>query len=92
MLNYYPRGLSLNLIEPISLTQTRIRFETFLWKEELFDPRSRELIHMTELEDEEIVEAVQAGVRSRLYKRGRFSPKMEPAVHHFHQLVGKFMG
>ena len=92
MLNYYPWGLSLNLIEPLSPTQTRIRFETFLWKEELFDPRSRDLIHITELEDEEIVEAVQAGVRSRLYRRGRFSPKMEPAVHHFHRLVAKFMG
>lgn len=91
MLNYYPWGLSLNLIEPITPTHTRIRFETFLWKEELFDPRSQELLHMTEMEDEEIVEAVQAGVRSRLYKKGRFSPKMEPAVHHFHRLVGEFM-
>ncbi|MCI4670880.1 MAG: aromatic ring-hydroxylating dioxygenase subunit alpha [Bacteroidia bacterium] len=91
MLNYYPWGLSLNLIEPISPTHTKIRFETFLWKEELFDPRSQDLLHVTEMEDEEVVEAVQAGVRSRLYKRGRFSPKMEPAVHHFHSLISKFM-
>jgi choline monooxygenase len=91
MLNFYPWGLSLNLVEPISPTETRVRFETFMWKPELFDERSRDLIHVTELEDEEIVEAVQAGIGSRLYKKGRFSPKMEPAVHHFHRLVSRFM-
>ncbi len=91
MLNYYPWGLSLNLVEPLTPTHTRIRFETFLWKKDLYDPRSQDLIHMTELEDEEVVEAVQAGVRSRLYQKGRFSPKMEPAVHHFHRLLSRFM-
>ncbi|MEL6731171.1 MAG: aromatic ring-hydroxylating dioxygenase subunit alpha [Bacteroidota bacterium] len=91
MLNFYPWGLSLNLVEPISLTKTRIRFETFLWKEELYDAHSKDLIHVTELEDEAVVESVQKGIQSRLYKKGRFSPKMEPAVHHFHRLVSQFM-
>ncbi|MEO0897888.1 MAG: aromatic ring-hydroxylating dioxygenase subunit alpha [Bacteroidota bacterium] len=92
MLNFYPWGLSLNLIEPVSTEKTRIRFETFLWKEELFDPRSQDLLHMTEMEDEAVVEAVQAGIKSRLYHKGRYSVKMEPAVHHFHQLISNFMG
>jgi len=34
---------------------------------------------------------VQKGVGSRFYKQGRFSPKMEKGVHHFHTLISKFM-
>ena len=44
------------------------------------------------LEDEEIVEAVQRGVRSRLYERGRYSPTQEVGVHHFHRLLAGAMG
>ena len=43
------------------------------------------------LEDEEIVQRVQKGVGSRFYKSGRFSPRMEKGVHHFHTLISKFM-
>ena len=48
-------------------------------------------IDQTELEDEAVVESVQLGIRSRFYRQGRFSPTMEKCVHHFHQLVGRFM-
>ncbi|MEM7654985.1 MAG: aromatic ring-hydroxylating dioxygenase subunit alpha [Bacteroidota bacterium] len=89
MLNFYPWGLSLNLVEPLSLHQTRIRFESFVWRPDLYDDAQRDLLHLTELEDEAIVESVHQGVQSRLYRRGRFSPKMEVAVHQFHQLLGK---
>jgi len=34
-----------------------------------------------------VVEAVQRGVRSRLYRRRRFSPAREAGVHHFHRLL-----
>ena len=40
-----------------------------------------------EREDEAVVEAVQRGVRARLYGRGRYSPDREAAVHHFHRLL-----
>jgi hypothetical protein len=43
--------------------------------------------HRVELEDEQVVEAVQRGVRSRLYRRRRFSPAREAGVHHFHRLL-----
>ena len=43
------------------------------------------------MEDEEIVENVQKGVGSRFYKKGRFSPKMEIGVHHFHKLISEFL-
>ena len=44
-----------------------------------------------EREDEAIVEAVQRGVRSRLYNRGRFSPTREQGVHHFHRLIAEVL-
>ena len=45
-----------------------------------------------EAEDEAIVEAVQRGVRSRLYERGRYSPTREQGVHHFHRLLTAALG
>ena len=87
MFNFYPWGLSLNIVEPISINKTRIRFETFVWKPELYDAIAQAGIHQTEMEDEEIVEAVQMGIQSRLYKKGRYSPKQEKAVHHFHRMI-----
>jgi choline monooxygenase len=44
------------------------------------------------MEDEEIVEAVQKGVRSRLYDRGRYSPQRERGPHHFHGLLARELG
>jgi choline monooxygenase len=29
-------------------------------------------------------------VRSRLYDRGRYSPRRETGTHHFHQLLARF--
>lgn len=92
MLNFYPWGLSLNLVEPRNLHETVVRFETFVWRPELYDDRNRDLLHHTELEDEEVVESVHRGLSSRLYQHGRFSPKMEPAVHHFHRLLAEALG
>jgi choline monooxygenase len=43
------------------------------------------------MEDEEVVESVQRGVRSRLYDRGRYSERREVGTHHFHELLAGFM-
>jgi phenylpropionate dioxygenase-like ring-hydroxylating dioxygenase large terminal subunit len=40
-----------------------------------------------QLEDIAICEAVQKGLRSRSYDRGRYSVKRENGVHHFHRLI-----
>lgn len=42
-------------------------------------------------EDEEVVQSVQQGVRSRLYDRGRYSPRREVGAHHFHTLLSRFL-
>jgi len=58
----------------------------------LLDPAKRATgagpdLHRVEMEDEEVVEAVQEGVKSRLYDRGRYSPRRGVGTHHFHRLL-----
>jgi choline monooxygenase len=91
MLNLYPWGLSLNAVRPSGAGRTTVSFQSFV-----ADPSRREQgagadLHRVELEDERVVEAVQRGVRSRLYRRGRFSPTREAGVHHFHRLLAAFL-
>jgi len=91
MFNFYPWGLSLNIIEPLSHTETKVSFRNYVYQDSDYNWEGN-LIHITELEDEAVVESVQKGIQSRFYKRGRFSPSMERCVHHFHRLVNDFMG
>jgi choline monooxygenase len=44
-----------------------------------------------EAEDEEIVQKVQKGIRSRFYKHGRYSVTRERGTHHFHRLLADFL-
>lgn len=84
MFNFYPWGLSINVVIPVKPDQTRVRFMTYVWD------RSKlvvDALDRTEIEDEEIVAQVQKGVASRFYSQGRYSPRWETGVHHFHQLL-----
>ena len=90
MFNFYPWGLSLNVVEPLGPARTRVRFRTYAFRGHAH-LRTANRIDQTELEDEAVVESVQQGIRSRYYRQGRFSPAMEKGVHHFHGLVGRFM-
>ena len=92
MLNFYPWGLSLNLVEPRSIDRTRVLFRSFVWDESKLETGAGAGLDRVEAEDEAIVEAVQRGVRSRLYKHGRYSPTRERGVHHFHRLLCEFLG
>jgi len=89
MLNFYPWGLSVNVVEPLGPERTRVVFLAYV-----ADPKRRGKgaggdLHGVEMEDEAVVEAVQKGVSSRLYDRGRFSPERERGVHHFHRLLAE---
>ncbi|HEY9776833.1 MAG TPA: SRPBCC family protein [Planktothrix sp.] len=91
MFNFYPWGASINLIIPVSPSVTRVRFLTYVSDPSRLGSASPELIDKTEREDQDIVQQVQKGIRSRLYKRGRYSPQWEPNVHHFHTLLADFL-
>lgn len=91
MFNFYPWGLSINIIKPISINKTKVSFITYVYDETKLNSGAGALLDKVEREDEFVVEGVQKGLKSRFYKAGRFSPTMEKGVHHFHSLLAKFM-
>jgi len=91
MFNFYPWGLSVNIVKPISKDLTKIEFKSYIWDKSKLSKGAGSDLDKVEKEDEEIVELVQKGVSSRYYDKGRFSPSMEQGVHHFHGLISKFI-
>jgi choline monooxygenase len=92
MLNFYPWGLSINVVEPIAPDRSRIRYITYVSDESKTGAGAGGDLHRVELEDERVVESVQKGIRSRFYDRGRYSPTREQGTHHFHRLIAEFIG
>jgi choline monooxygenase len=91
MLNVYPDNFSTNLIVPLGPERTLTIFEWFFRDPDHGDVRAKvdETVAFSDeiqREDIAICEAVQRGLRSRTYEQGRFSPKRENGVHHFHRL------
>ncbi|PIQ28703.1 choline monooxygenase [bacterium (Candidatus Blackallbacteria) CG17_big_fil_post_rev_8_21_14_2_50_48_46] len=91
MLNLYPWGLSVNIILPQAVDQTLVRYQTFLWKPEFLGQGAGADPGLVEQEDQQIIARVQAGIQSRLYHRGRYSPSQETGVHHFHRLLAQVL-
>ncbi len=87
MLNFYPWGVSVNVVQPLGPTRTRVLFRSWVTDPDATATSAGSDLHRVEMEDEEIVEAVQRGVRSRLYDTGRYSPRRELGPHHFHTLL-----
>lgn len=91
MLNFYPWGLSLNVVRPLAPDLTRVTFIPYVWRQDLQEQGAGGDLDRVEREDEAVVELVQRGIRSRLYDRGRYSPKREVGTHHFHLLLDRFL-
>lgn len=91
MFNFYPWGLSVNVVMPLAVDRTKVSFLTYLWNDSQIGEGAGAAIDRVEREDEDIIEKVQKGVRSRFYSRGRYSPQREKGVHHFHGLLAGFM-
>jgi choline monooxygenase len=87
MLNLYPWGVSVNLVQPEGLARTRVTFRSYVGDALRLDRGAGSGLDRVEAEDEAIVEAVQRGVRARFYRGGRYSPTRERGVHHFHRLL-----
>ncbi len=92
MFNFYPWGLSINIVKPKAIDRTEVSFLTYMWDESKFDKGAGADLIRVEREDEEVVEAVQKGIRSRFYNHGRYAPEREQGTHHFHQLLANFLG
>ena len=91
MLNFYPWGISVNIVRPVTESRTVVEFLTYVRDESLIENGAGADLHSVELEDEAVVESVQKGIRSRFYSHGRYSPTREPGTHHFHRLIAEFM-
>lgn len=91
MFNFYPWGLSVNIVQPVSASQTKVIFLSYVWKEEKLEKGAGAGLDKVEMEDEEIVENVQKGIRSRFYQHGRYSVTREQGTHQFHCLLAKHM-
>lgn len=96
MLNFYPDNIQTNLILPLSHDKTLTIFEWYFHNTETSKTKehARKTINFSEVvqqEDMHICEAVQRGLNSAFYDRGRYSVKRENGVHHFHMLLSEFL-
>ena len=96
MLNIYPDNISTNVIVPLGHDRTLTIFEWYVHDahSEKARERMRKTIGFSETvqqEDIHICEAVQRGLQSSTYDRGRYSVKRENGVHHFHMLLSEFL-
>ncbi|MDH5609245.1 MAG: hypothetical protein OEY56_07175 [Cyclobacteriaceae bacterium] len=91
MFNFYPWGLSVNVVKPLTIDKTKVSFLTYLYDESKMGNSAGALLDKVEREDEFVVEGVQKGIRSRFYQSGRFSPTREQGVHHFQRLITSFL-
>jgi choline monooxygenase len=91
MFNFYPWGLSVNVVTPVAESECVVSFYSYVWDESKMDAGAGSGLDKVEMEDEEIVERVQSGVRSRFYNKGRYSVTKEKGTHHFHRILAEFM-
>ena len=91
MFNFYPWGLSLNVVEPLGPARTRVRFRSYVADASRLGKGAGGALDEVELQDEAVVQTVQRGIRSRFYAHGRYAPAHEAAVHHFHRLLAAYM-
>lgn len=89
MLNFYPWGLSINVVRPMGMELTKVSFIRYVWKPELVGVGAGADIDRVEREDEQVVELVHRGLKSRFYHSGRFSPKREIGTHQFHRMLAE---
>lgn len=92
MFNFYPWGLSINIVKPLAVDRTRVSFLSYVWDRGKIDSGAGAALDRVEREDESVVESVHKGLHSRAYTRGRYSPTYEQGVHHFHRLLAESLG
>jgi choline monooxygenase len=94
MLNVYPDNFSTNLIVPLGPGRTATHFDWYFKDPQAVTAQIDETVAFSDeiqIEDIGICEAVQRGLQSSTYEAGRFSPRRENGVHHFHCLYDEYM-
>lgn len=87
MVNVYPDHVQLNLIQPLGPGRCRTHFAWFVDEGRALDLADNlAFSDRVQQEDIALCEAVQQGLASTTYDRGRYSVSRENGVHHFHRL------
>ena len=89
MFNFYPWGLSVNVVIPVSPTQCRVLYRGYVKDANLAGQGAGSVLDTVEDQDQWVIEEVQRGMASRAYDRGRYSPTQEQGVHHFHRMLSR---
>ena len=89
MFNFYPWGLSVNIVIPVSPEKTRVLYRGYVKDDTLAQKGAGSILDTVEIQDQNIIEQVHKSMRSKAYDRGRYSPTREQGVHHFHRIISK---
>ena len=89
MLNLYPWGVSVNVVEATGPTTSVVHYQRWVLDPEAARSGAGGDLDTVEAEDQAIVARTQRGVRSRLFQGGSYSPEHEVGVHHFHLLLSR---
>ncbi|KAM0026104.1 putative choline monooxygenase [Helianthus debilis subsp. tardiflorus] len=91
MVNRYGPWMDTNLVLPLGPRRCKVVFDYFLdaslKDDEAFVAKGLEDNEKLQMEDFVLCEAVQRGLESPAYSRGRYVPMVEEAMHHFHCLL-----
>lgn len=91
MINMYGPWMDTNLVLPISPSECRVVFDWFLDSSLVHDKDYIESSiadsEVVQKEDITLCEDVQNGLSSPAYDVGRYAPRVEQAMHHFHCLL-----
>jgi choline monooxygenase len=93
MLNLYGKIMDTNIVLPLSHDRCEVIFDWYFQDAEgleaqAFIEKSLGESHQVEMEDEAICSAVQRGLASSNFERGRYAPRVEHAKYHFHRMLG----
>ena len=91
MFNFYPWGLSVNIVIPVSPTTCRVLYRGYVRDDELALQGAGSVLDTVEHQDQWVIEEVQKSMASMVYDRGRYSPTREQGVHHFHRMIDRFL-
>jgi choline monooxygenase len=87
MINVYPWGLSVNVVQPRARDLTVVCYMTYVWDASRRASGAGTGLPQVEGEDDAVVEAVQRGLAGSSYRGGRYAPVGEAGVHRFHRLL-----
>ena len=94
MLNIYQGQLQTNLVVPLGHTRARVEFEWYAETDRAGDERWQQLIDFSDLvqeQDAQICAQVQRNLSAPACRPGRYSPRRENGVHHFHRLLAELL-